>query len=67
MCIYVTSTWDVFLIMAYDKLKGRSDDLSVTAQCEAMVIEFEGAISTLHLMEDLSSILCNHTVSVHWS
>ena len=28
---------DVFLIMAYDKLKGRPDDLSVTAQCEAMV------------------------------
>ena len=67
MGIYVTSTWDVFLIMAYDKLKGRPDDLSVTAQCEAMVIEFEGAISTLHLKEDLSSILRNHTVSVHWS
>ena len=29
---------DVFLIMAYDKLKGRPDDLTVTAQCEAMVI-----------------------------
>jgi hypothetical protein len=50
---------DVFIILAYDKLKGRSDDLTVTAQCEAMVIEFEGSISTLHLKEDLSSILCN--------
>ena len=26
---------DVFIIMAYDKLKARPDDLTVTAQCEA--------------------------------
>ena len=35
-----------FIVMAFDKLKARSDDLTVTAQCEAMVLEFEGAIST---------------------
>ena len=51
---------DVFIIMAYDKLKARPDDLTVTAQCEAMDLEFEGGISTLHIKEDLSSILlCN--------
>ena len=51
---------DVFIIMAYDKLKGRPNDLTVTAQYEAiMVIEFEGAIATLHLKKDLSSILCS--------
>ena len=38
-----------FFVMAFDKLKARCDDLTVTAQCEAMVLEFEGAISTLHL------------------
>ena len=32
----------VFIIMAFDKLKARTDDLTVTAQCEAKVPEFEG-------------------------
>ena len=34
---------DVFVIMAYDKLKARLDDLAVitAAQCEAIVIEFD--------------------------
>jgi hypothetical protein len=46
--------------MAFDKLKkARSDDSTVTAQCEAMVPEFEGAISTLYLKEDKSTILLN--------
>ncbi len=49
----------VFIIMAFDKLKARAEDLTVTAQCEAMVPKFEGAISTLHLKEDMSSILLN--------
>ena len=50
---------DVFIIMAFDKLKAKVEDLTVTAQCEAMVPEFEGAISTLHLREDVSSVLLN--------
>ena len=50
----------VFIIMALDKLKSRSDDLTVKAQCKAMVPEFEGATSTLYLKEDMSSILLNH-------
>ena len=50
----------VFIVMAtFDKLKARSDYLTVIAQGEAMVPEFEGAISTLHLNEDMSSILLN--------
>ena len=49
----------VFIIMAFDKLKARAEDLTVTAQCEAMVPEFEGSISTLHLKEDMSSTLLN--------
>ena len=49
----------VFIVMAFDKLKARSDDSTVTAQCEAMVPEFEGAISTLFLKEDKSTILLN--------
>ena len=36
----------VFIIMAFDKLKARAEGLIVTAQCEATVPEFEGAIST---------------------
>ena len=48
---------DVFIIMAFDKLKSRSDDLTCSAQCEAMVSDFEGAISTLDLNEDMSQIL----------
>jgi hypothetical protein len=50
----------VFIIMAFDKLNARAEDLIVTAQCEATVSKFEGAISTLHhLKEDLSSTLLN--------
>ena len=50
----------VFITMAFDKLNARAEDLIVTAQCEATVSEFEGAISTLHhLKEDLSSTLLN--------
>ena len=59
---YVRQIVDVFIIMAYDdnKLKGRPDDLTVTAQYEAMIMELEGVVATLHLKEDLSSILlCN--------
>jgi hypothetical protein len=41
-------------------LKSRaSDDLTATAQCECMASEFEGAISTLDLNEDESSVLLN--------
>ena len=43
---------NVFITMAFDKLKTRAEDLTITAQCEAMVPEFEGAILTLHLRED---------------
>jgi hypothetical protein len=51
---------DVFIIMAFDKLKSRSDDLTCSAQqCEAMVSDFEGAISTLDVNEDMSQILLN--------
>ena len=45
--------------MAFDKLKARCDDLTFTAQCEGMVPEFQGAISTLFLKEDMLSILLN--------
>ena len=55
----------VFIIMALDKLKSRSDDLTVKAQCKAMVPEFEGATSTLYLKEDMSSILLNHFTGGH--
>ena len=47
----------VFIIIEFDKLKARAEDLTVTAQCEAMVPEFEGAITTLHLREDFTSVL----------
>ena len=51
---------DVFIIMAFDKLKSRSDDLTCSAQqYEAMVSDFEGAISTLDVNEDMSQILLN--------
>lgn len=43
--------------MAFDTMKSRSDDLTATAQCKCMVFEFEGAISTLDLNEDMFSIL----------
>ena len=56
---------DVFIIMAFDKLKSRFDDLTATAQCECMVSEFEGEISTLDLNEDMFSILS--TESVYWT
>ena len=49
----------LFIVMFFYNLKARCDDLTVTAPCEAMVPEFEGAISTLYLKEDLSSILLN--------
>ena len=49
----------VIITMTFDKLKARAEDLTVTAQCEAMVPEFEGTISILHLREDISSILLN--------
>ena len=49
----------VFITMTFDTLKARAEDLTVAAQCEAMVPEFEGTISTLHLREDISSILLN--------
>ncbi len=48
---------DVFIIMAFDKLKAKEEDLTLTAQCEGMVPEFEGAITTLHLREDFASVL----------
>ena len=52
---------DVFIILAFDnQLKSRSsDDLTATAQCECMASEFEGAISTLDLNEDESSVPLN--------
>ena len=57
---------NVFIIMAYNKLKARPDGLTVTAQCEAMVLEFEGAISTLHIKKDLSSIMCNSLLVINF-
>ena len=59
------STYVFIVVMAFDKLKARFDDLTVTTQCEAMVPEFEGAISTLHLKEDMSSILLNQFTGGH--
>jgi hypothetical protein len=49
---------DVFVIMAYDKLKARLDDLAVitAAQCEAIVIEFDLLCTSRKICP---SILCN--------
>ena len=51
---------EVFLVMAYDKVKGSEGDLGNTAQCESMVTEFEGAITTLPVQEDYVNILLIH-------
>ena len=51
---------DMFNVMAYDKLKGDTRDLSSVAKCQEIVTVWEDCIANMTLSEDYSNLILVH-------